>query len=754
MIEDLKHLPADMALAEVDAAREGEVFKLSRRQFLGASMGALVLGVVLSAPNRALARAADAAEVKPGTRVPAFLQINEDGTVLMQSPFVEGGQGVNTALAQIVGEELDVSPAAFTVECAPPGADYLVMGGRRFTGGSFSVRSSYDVMRRLGASARQMLLQAAAQRLSVPVGSLTTESGEVVHAASGKRLGYGALASDAFALPVPGDVALKADKDFKYIKQPLHRLDVQAKSTGQAHYSIDTVVDGMLLAAVQHAPRLGMEVGSIDNEADIKKMPGVHSIHTLPGAVAVVADRWWRANNAAKAVKVSWLDAKPGTPNALPADFSTEQWRKTLAETKGPGAMAEDHGDVAGALAKATQTVSATYEAPYLAHGQIEPPSATARFNADGTLELWLPNQAPEMFQGAAAKAAGLKPEQVIIHSPPLGGFFGRHFLYPTANPFPQAIALAKAVGKPVKLIWSREEEFLRDALRPMGMVRFEAGLDADGMPVALKAEVIGEGPAQRWFGRKEGVAGSSAVEGIAERPYAIANRQVEQLYIEHVPMIGFWRSVGHSMNAFFYEGFLDELADAGGHDPFELRQRLLADKPRHKALLEAVGELSGGWRRGPYKAADGSQRARGVALAQPFGSEVATIAEVSIQDGAVKVHDLWVAFDLGSMVNPAIVEAQVKGAAALGLSSALFEEVVYVDGQPQARNYHAYPLLRMDSMPEVHVRIIESGAPMGGVGEPGLPGVPAAVANAVSTLIGKRMRALPLSGVKLDEKA
>ena len=754
MLDDHMMRVVDTPANSIDEAAEGQVFKVSRRQFLGASMGALVLGVVLSAPHRAIARAADGAKVEPGTRVPAFLQIREDGSVLLRSPFVEGGQGVNTAMAQMVGEELDVPPSAFIVECAPPGPDYLVMNGRRFTGGSFSVRSSYTIMRRLGASARQMLLQAAAQRLGVSVDALSTASGEVVHAASGRRLGYGALAGDALALPVPADVALKDDANFQWIKQPVERLDVQAKSTGAAEYAIDLKVDGMLLAAVQHAPRLGMTVGSIDNEAEIKAMRGVHSIHRLPGAVAVVADRWWRANKAAKALKVAWKDAGAEAATAMPADFSTETWRERMAQAKGPGAMAEDHGDVAGALASAARTVEATYEAPYLAHGQIEPPSTIARFNDDGTLELWVPNQAPEMFQGAAAKAAGLEADQVIIHSPPLGGFFGRSFLYASANPFPQAIALAKAVGRPVKLIWSREEEFLRDALRPMGMVRFKAGLDADGLPVALKAEVIGEGPAQRWFGHKEGVAGNSAVEGIAERPYAIANRQVEQLYLVHPPVIGFWRSVGHSMNAFFYEAFLDELADAGGQDPYALRLRLLAEQPRHKALLEAVGELSGGWKRGPYTADDGSQRARGVALAQPFGSEVATIAEVSVASGQVVVHTVWVAFDLGRMVNPAIIEAQVRGAVALGLSSALFEEVVYVDGQPQARNFDAYPVLRMDSMPEVHVRIIESGALMGGVGEPGLPGAPAAVANAVSALTGQRVRALPLSKLTFDGTA
>jgi isoquinoline 1-oxidoreductase beta subunit len=330
-----------------------------------------------------------------------------------------------------------------------------------------------------------------------------------------------------------------------------------------------------------------------------------------------------------------------------------------------------------------------------------------------------------------------------------LGGFFGRHFLYQTANPFPQAILLAKSVGKPVKLIWSREEEFLRDTLRPMAAVRFRAGINADGLPVALDAIAVGEGPTGRWFGRQPDKVDSSAVEGIAGKVYAIPNRRVAHIHVDDPAIIGFWRSVGHSMNDFFYETFFDEMAGAGKQDPYELRLKLLADQPRHSKLLQAVAELSGGWNRGPFVAEDGTRRARGVAMASPFGSEVATIAEVSLRDGGVVVHDVWVAIDPGSIVNPAIIEAQVNSAVALGLSSAMLEEVTYVEGMPEARNFDGYPILPPDRMPRVHVRIVESGAPMGGIGEPGLPGVPPAVVNAASVLTGKRIRTLPLS--KLD---
>ncbi|MFO1147009.1 MAG: xanthine dehydrogenase family protein molybdopterin-binding subunit [Alsobacter sp.] len=722
---------------------------LSRRAFLGASVGALVIG--LDFPAARGEAAADPAPNSPGTRVSAFLEIRPDGSVVLQSPFVEGGQGIFTAMAQIVGEELDADPASFTVVNAPPGPDYLVMSnGMRVTGGSMSVRMSYPAMRRLGAGARLMLIQVAAKRLEAPAAELSTEPGLVVHAATGRRLAYGDLASEAAALPFPSDVTLKNEAAFRWIGKPLPRLDVRAKSTGQAVYAIDVTVDGMLQAAVQHAPRLGQEPGALVNAAEVQAMPGVHSIHRLPGAVAVVADRWWQARRAVEALQVNWSDAVPAHPRAMPADFSSQVLRDTLASLPGEGVAAEAAGDVATGLRLAATTLEATYDAPFLAHGQLEPPSALARLNGDGTLDLWLPNQMPDACRAEAAKVAGLDADKVRIHSPILGGFFGRHFLYPTADPFPQAIQLAMAVGRPVKLIWSREEEFLRDALRPMAVARLRAGLDAQGLPVALDIRAMGEAPIGRLYGRKADTADFSSVEGLTEKPYAIPNRRVTELVHEHPVMIGFWRSVGHSMNCFFYESFLDEIADVSGTDPFALRRTLLEGSPRHRGLLDAVGDLSGGWKRGPYEAADGSRRARGVAMSSFYGTEVATIAEVSLAESEVKVHDVWVAIDPGSVINPAIIEAQVNSAVAMGLSSALLEEVVYENGMPRARNFDGYPVLPPRLIPRVHVRIVESGSPIGGIGEPAVPGVPPAVANAVAALTGQRIRSLPLSKANL----
>jgi len=723
---------------------------LSRRRFLtGTAVGALVLGFGLPLGSTRV-QAAAAATAERGTQVPAFLEIRPDNRVRLLCPFMEGGQGTFTAMAQIIGEELDADPATFLVEAAPPGEAYVVMeNGMRITGGSMSVRMSYPVMRRLGALARAMLLEAGAQALNVPVSELTTEPGKVVHASSGRSLDYGALAERAMSLPVPdpASVPLRDPSQFRWIGKPVKRLDAYDKSTGKALYSIDLKVDGMLHAAVQHAPRLGMTVANLRNEDQVKAMKGVHSVHRLDGAVAVVAERWWHAKRAVEAVQVDWQEPTADSKvRPMPADFSSDAHFKRLAAEKGPARDDENEGDVAASLANAKLRVDATYHNQYLNHGQLEPPSALARFNPDGSLEVWLPNQAPDMFRADIAKRTGLDTSQITLHSPLLGGFFGRHFLYDSANPYPQAIALAKAVGRPVKLIWTREEEFLRDVLRPVAAVNFRAALDNDGWPLAIEAISATEGPTEALAGKQGDKLDPTALEGLSGKSYAIPNKRIAQIYVKGPAMLGYWRSVGNSLNDFFYESFLDELADKGGKDPFELRLYLLRDNTRLTTLLQAVGELSGGWKRGPFTAGDGTKRARGVAMASPFGTQTAVIAEVSIENGQVKVHDIWQAIDPGSIVNPAIVEAQVNGAVALGLSQTLVEESVWMDGKPRARNFDLYPILPPARMARVHVRVVESGEKMGGVGEPPLPAVAPAVANAVAALTGQRVRSLPMS--------
>jgi len=733
----------------LDSEFTEQPINVSRRKFLltsaGISAGALVIGIGLPVGK---ARAAS-----PGSqlRVPAFLEILADNSVRLQSPFVEGGQGVFTAMAQIVGEELDADPATFKVVSAPPGADYLVMdNGMRITGGSLSVRSSYPTMRRLGALARQMLLEAGAVVLEAPIKELTTEPGKVVHTKSGRSVPYGKLAAAALDMPVPdaNKVRLRDEKSFRWIGKGMQRIDVYDKSVGKAQFSIDTKVDGMLHAAVQHAPRLGMTVAKIRNLEAIKNMPGVDSVHTLDGAVAVLAERWWHAKIAVEAAQVDWAEAKKegqGPRRHMPADFSSAGHAQLLESQTGAGDEAEAKGDARNILDADDNRLEATYHTQYVRHAQLEPSSALARFNQDGGLDIWLPNQAQDMFLADIAKRTGLKPEQINLHSPMLGGFFGRHFLYDSANPYPQAIELAKKSGRPVKLIWSREEEFLRDTVRPMAVVKLRASLDKKGLPKALEAISACEGPGEAIRGRGKEVD-ESAVEGLTGKSYGIKNVRIAQNYVKSPAMQGYWRSVGNSMNDFVYECFLDEVADQGKVDPYELRLQLLKGNKRLTNLLNGVVELAGGWQRGPYTADDGSKRARGIAMASPFGSEVASIAEVSINNSQVQVHHIWQAMDPGSVVNPAIIEAQINSAVALGLSQTLVEEVIYKNGELTARNYDNYPILRPAQMPEVHVAIIESGAKMGGIGEPGLPTVPPAVINAVSHLLGRRIRSMPLS--------
>lgn len=749
---DLEHASAGDELFPGDTP-----VNISRRKFLlasaGITAGALVIGFGI--PLQQARAAPMPAPLGPGTRVPAFLEIRPNNTVRLLSPFIEGGQGIFTAMAQIVGEELDLDPAQFVVENAPPGDDYKVMEkGRRFTGGSNSVRSSYTTMRKLGAAGRLMLMQAAANEWKVPVQQLTTEPGKVIHQASGRSATYGQLASAAAAIPVPDTeaIALRDPSQFRWIGKPVQRLDVRDKSTGKAMYTIDATVDNMLYAAVQHAPRLGLEVGSLRNEAQVRQMKGVHAVERLPGAVAVVAERWWIAKRAVEGLQVEWSEPGPqSTARYMSAEFSTEAFIKHLGELPGEGQTAEEKGDVGNALRSAGKTVSAVYHTQNLNHAQLEPPSALARFDVAGNLEVWLPNQAPDLFLTDIAKQTGLDPSRITLHSPLLGGFFGRHFLYPNASPHPQAIQLAQAVGRPVKVIWSREEEFLRDVLRPLAVVRFRGALDAEGMPFAIEAISVTEGPTEGIANKQGAQLDPAALEGLTEKSYDIPHRRIAQLYQQTHVALGYWRSVGRSINDFLYEAFLDELADSGQVDPYEMRLKLLRGNDRLTHLLQQVADMSGGWKRGPFTAEDGSRRARGVAMASPFGTETAVIAEVSIEHGRVKVHDIWQAIDPGSIVNPAIIDAQVNSAIALGLSQTLVEQAVYKNGQPVARNYDLYRILSPDLMANVHVRVIESGAKMGGIGESPLPAVAPAVTNAVSHLTGQRIRSMPLSTYTFD---
>ncbi len=713
------------------------VVNLSRRGFLGSSAlaaGGLLLGVGL--PSMARAATAQPAQVT------AFLRIAPDGSITFFNPFVEMGQGTYTSIPQILAEELDADLARFTVEQAPPGDAYKVLfgGTMRITGGSFSVRGSYETMRKAGAAARAMLIAAAARQWNVDPAACTTEPGQVVHIFSGRKLAYGALAGAAAGLEPPAEPALKDPAQFRLIGTSAKRTDTPFKINGKAKFGIDVRLPGMVYAAIRHNPVFGSTVASYD-AAKVKGMPGVLGVHEVPNGVAVVADSFWRAKQAAAALPVTYEE---GANAGLTSDGLLQTLQARLDE---PGVAAEREGDVKAALAGAGRRIEATYAAPFLAHATMEPMNCTAEVEAD-RCTVWAPNQGVDFVVGVAAGITGLPPEKITVHTPYLGGGFGRRFVLDYVA---EVVTLAKAVGRPVKLVWTREEDTQHDAFRPLSTVRLRAGLDDQGRPVALHATAVGDGPLRRLFAKalKNPEIDDSVVEGLDNKPYAITARQVDYVY-EPIPApIGFWRSVGNSMNAFFYESFMDELAHAAGADPVAWRRGLLANAPDYLNVLDEVVAMAG-WRAGVYKGPDGAPRAMGVALHESFGSIVGEIAEVGIADGAAEVHKVWCAIDVGTVVNPEIVRAQMESGIVYGLSQTLLEEITLAKGRVEQANFDSYPILPPDRMPAIEVQVLASGRPIGGVGEPGTPPIAPAVCNAVFTLTGERIRRLPLARYQL----
>lgn len=710
-----------------------ENVSVTRRELLGwAGAGALVLG--FNVPLKARAAGAAAA----ANAMNAFVAIAADGVVTVLSPFIEMGQGAYTGMAMLVAEELDVDMSALRVVQAPHGKAWQIMFNNtaRFTGGSNSVREGFLPLRRAGAAARAMLVQAAAARWQVPAAEITTASGTVLHQASGRTLAYGELAASAATQAVPEQVALKAAADFRVLGKPAPRLDSTEKSLGRAVFGIDVTGPGLLVAAVRHNPAWNAGVKSMDDTA-ARKLPGVVGAHRVHGGVAVVADSYWHARKGLDALTVEF---EPGAH----ADFSSAGYAQRLkARLDDPGIAAENHGDAPGALQGAKQVVSADYLAPYLAHDTLEPQNCAARI-ADGRCTVWAPNQAADMVADLVAKISGLPLDAVDIETPYLGGGFGRRIAVPYAA---QAVELAKIYpGRTVKVLWSREEDLQHDDYRPMTMARYRAVLGADGLPAALHATNVGDGPTRHLFpqGIKDGLD-DSVVEGALEQPYAVANRRVDYVYEPSHAPVGYWRSVGDSVNAFFKESFMDELAHAAGRDPVEYRVALLKDQPRFRHVLETAVKMAG-WRGKPWRAADGRDHAMGVALHRSFGSIVAEVAEVSLGAGnRPVVHKVWCAVDCGFAVNPLLVPMQIESAIAFGLSAVLHEEVVIEGGRATKGNFDDYPILAPTEMPAVDVTIINSGEALGGIGEVGTPPIAPAVANGLFTLTGKRLRTLPL---------
>ncbi|MDD1612462.1 MAG: xanthine dehydrogenase family protein molybdopterin-binding subunit [Methylococcaceae bacterium] len=712
---------------------------MSRRQFLGlgAAAGASVFLIGVSLPTGC----ARVEKTQQGEDLNAFVGIDADGQVIFQNPFIEMGQGTYTSIPAIMAEELDIDMSAITVVQAPHGPDYKIMfdNTMRFTGGSLSVRSSYETMRKVGATARTMLIQAAAEQWGVKPGECTTEPGSVVHASTGKKLSYGQLAAKAAKLDPPKDVQLKDSASFRLIGQPVKRTDSLVKSTGAAEFGIDVKVDGMLTAAVMQSPVFGGKVASYDKDA-VLKMPGVVAVEEIPNGVAVIADHFWHAKKALEKLPVTFDEGEN-------ANFSTKDYLARLQSALSEaGHVAEEVGDAGKAMPKAAKKIEAEYHAPFIAHVTMEPMNCTALVTKD-RCTVWAPNQGVDFVVGVAAEITGLKPEAIEVITPFLGGGFGRRFVMDYAI---QAITLAKKhPGKPIKVIWTREEDLQHDHYRPMSAANFSAGFDKKGNPVALLVTSVGEGPMTRLMPAfvKNPDLDTSVFEGTVELPYAIPNKRTNVVNVPVKPVpIGFWRSVGHSQNCFFKESFIDEMAHAVRADPLEFRLKLLAEQPRFKKVLETAAQLAG-WKARSWTDPKGSKRAMGVALHESFNSIVAEVAEVSLnQDGEFKVERVCCAVDCGFAVNPAIVKRQIESGVAYGLSAAMGEAITLEKGRVVQSNFDTYPILRPDQMPVVEVEIINSGAPLGGIGEPGTPPIAPAVCNALFLLSGQRVRSLPLS--------
>jgi isoquinoline 1-oxidoreductase beta subunit len=708
-----------------------------------------------------------------------WIKVLPDGGVVLAMPRSEMGQGVHTALPQLAAEELDVPLASVRIEQAGWDAVYgnvamlvaslpfhpleqeredgfgRVKAGRwmvskvarelgiQATGGSSSVADAWEVVRVAAATARASLVGAASLQWKLPAAELRVSNGLVTHP-SGRSIGYGELARMAAATP-PGKVRLKERKDWTVIGKPAPRLDVPQKVDGTARFGLDVRLPGMRFAALRLAPMLGGAPARVDAAAAMA-MPGVERLVRLPAyagstaGIAVVASSYWLAHRAAQAVVVDWR-APPGPP----ADSDAIAASLAEAVRTREGYRFHEQGNVEEARRLGARTLEAWYSAPYLAHATLEPMNATVRV-ADGRVEVWAPTQVPQMCRNAAARVAGVPEDRVDLHVTLLGGGFGRRL---EVDYVAQAVRVAMDMpGVPVQLVWAREEDATHDFYRPMQVARLRATLDASGAPLALQIKSAGDAIAPRWIERGApslaaplDLPDKTASEGLFDQAYGVEHQRMEHVFTRHRVPVGFWRSVGHSHNAFFQEAFIDELAEAARRDPLAFRRSLLRKAPRHLAVLEAVAEHSG-WGRQPLPAG----RARGLAMHESFGSVVAQVAEVSLEHGQPRVHRVVCAIDCGTVVNPGIVAQQMEGAVVFGLGAALHGRIDVRAGVVQQRNFPDQPVLSLAATPQVETWIVPSERPPSGVGEPGVPPVAPAVANALHALTGARHRSLPFA--------
>ncbi|MFT3858680.1 MAG: xanthine dehydrogenase family protein molybdopterin-binding subunit [Aquabacterium sp.] len=747
---------------------------LSRRAFLiagAAATGGLLVGCGRPSGRDRLGEAALLPVQHGEVALNGWVRIAPDGVVTVAVPRSEMGQGVMTALPQLLIEELGARWEDVRVEQAPVARIYanvavllnvvpftsdddsmLARAARatvqrlgyalslQITGGSSSVRDAWEPMRTAGAAARAMLVSAAARRWGIDAADCRVEDGQVIHGKTGEKLGFGELAQEAASIEPPSDIVLKDPSQFSLIGKPLPRGDLPGKVKGSAVFGIDIRLGGMVYAAIAQPPVFGAAIDSVDDKAALARK-GVIKVLRIPQGVVVVADSWWRAKQALADVKITYgLSANAHVTSAtLMAQFEDE-----LKAHEGFSYGARGDGSVEepqAAFQSAAKVVEARYWAPFLAHAAMEPINCTAQVK-DGRVQVWCGTQVPSLAKWKAAQVAGVDEDQVTLHVPYLGGGFGRRL---ETDMVEQAVAIAMQLdGRPVKLLWSREEDMQHDMYRPAALSVFKAALDAQGKVTAWQNRVaapsVSHGSVQRLMPSMASDApDKNQIEGAFDIPYDIGHIDVRQVRpVTHVP-VGSWRSVGHSYNAFFTESFVDELAHAAGQDPHAWRRERLSRHARHRAVLDLAAARAG-WGT-PLPAG----RARGIALHESFGSICAQVAEVSVSEGQVRVHRVVCAIDCGSVVNPDTVEAQMQSGIVYGLSAALFGEITLQDGRVQQSSFPDYEALRLSHMPVIETHIVPSREAPGGVGEPGTPPIAPAVCNALFALTGQRIRALPI---------
>ncbi len=695
---------------------------VTRRRFLGGAAGTVLVFSLEASASGMMARAAAATKAPTAGAVTGWISVNTDNSVTISFGGAEMGQGIMTGLAQAAAEELMVSWGQVNSQPTAPAQSYI-------TGGSWGMRANYAAMRNAGATAREMLLTAAANQWSVSRGSVTVADGVITNTATSATLTYAQVASAAALLTPPTNAPLTDPSKFRIIGKTVNRLDLAGKVNGSAVFGIDVVVPGMVFAAIKNAPVPG---------GTVSKMPlaptGTLAVVNLGTAVAVVATNTWAAMNAAANLSVTWTT--PANASQMTSSTIATQ-AATLMATGTPGSpLAETAGNAATSYGTSTTKVEATYSLPYLAHVCMEVPNCTVSVTPTSA-EVWVPTQAASWVVNTVTSITGLPASAVTVHPTLLGGGLGRKI---EQDYVAQAVKVAKAIGKPVKLTWSREEDLGHDQYRPMGLVRVRLGLDAGGSLNSYATRVVAPSPVfQRgWMGP----LGNDNVEGATDIVYsgAIANRLVE--YVRHPAPVptGFWRSVGDSINCFAVESALDEAAKASGQDPLAFRQRLLANNPRALAALNSVAATIG-WSTPPA-----AGRARGLAISNGFGSIVALAVEVSQPVlGTMTINRIACAIDCGMAVNPGQVVSQLEGGIIQGISSALWGQTTFSSGRASSRNFSNTRLLRMRETPPITVDVIQSGAPIGGVGETGVPVVAPALANAWAALTGTRVRTLPM---------